>query len=149
MKTILVAVDSSPVASVVFQKAQEMAEAIGAKIILFQAVSLPIEMPPEIYAKPQEQLPALLIREVKEELEQLRSSQTGNAPVDIRVEIGVPWQSICDTASKEKVDMIVIGSHGYHWYERMLGSTATRVVNHAAQPVLIVRGGKQSSGANT
>jgi nucleotide-binding universal stress UspA family protein len=37
------------------------------------------------------------------------------------------------------VDLIVIGSHGYDALDRLLGTTAAKVVNHADRSVLVVR----------
>jgi nucleotide-binding universal stress UspA family protein len=56
-----------------------------------------------------------------------------------RVTIGAPWQAICDAARDENVDLIVIGSHGYSAVDRLLGTTAAKVVNHADRSVLVVR----------
>ena len=37
------------------------------------------------------------------------------------------------------VDLIVIGSHPIHGVERVVGTVASRVVNHADRSVLVVR----------
>jgi nucleotide-binding universal stress UspA family protein len=48
--------------------------------------------------------------------------------------------SIVDTAAAEKVDLIVISTHGYSGLTRwMLGSVTERVLRGAACPVLVVR----------
>jgi nucleotide-binding universal stress UspA family protein len=46
------------------------------------------------------------------------------------------------------VDLIVIGSHGYHGLDRVLGTTAARVSNLARRNVLVVHGlsGAPSAG---
>ena len=36
------------------------------------------------------------------------------------------------------VDLIVMGSHRYHGVERVLGTVASRIVNHADRNVLVV-----------
>ena len=36
-------------------------------------------------------------------------------------------------------DLIVIGSHGFGTIDRILGTTAAKVVNHAERNVLVVR----------
>ena len=41
--------------------------------------------------------------------------------------------------SMETFDLIVIGSHGYGAIDRVLGTTAAKVVNHADRTVLVVR----------
>lgn len=57
----------------------------------------------------------------------------------IRIEYGVPWQAICQQAKTDRVDLIAVGSHGYGGLDRLLGTTAARVVNHADRSVLVVR----------
>ena len=57
----------------------------------------------------------------------------------VEARLGAPWQVICDLATVEKVDLIVIGTHGYSGIDHLLGTTATRVVNHAPCSVLVVR----------
>jgi nucleotide-binding universal stress UspA family protein len=50
-----------------------------------------------------------------------------------------PRDDICRTARELDVDLIVIGPHGYRGLDRVLGTTAAKVVNHAARNVLVVR----------
>lgn len=53
---------------------------------------------------------------------------------------GSPDSRIVETAEEIKADMIVIGSHGYKQWERLLlGSISDSVVHHAHCSVLIVR----------
>jgi nucleotide-binding universal stress UspA family protein len=58
---------------------------------------------------------------------------------EIRVEVGTPWQAICTVAKGMNAELIVIGSHGYGAVDRLLGTTAAKVVNHADCSVLVVR----------
>ncbi len=53
--------------------------------------------------------------------------------------VGVPWQTICERAGVEGVDLVVIGSHGYGGLDRLLGTTAAKVVNHAPCSVVVIR----------
>lgn len=53
---------------------------------------------------------------------------------------GKPWHSICDWALENKVDLIIMPTHGYSGLLHMwLGSVAERVVQKAPCPVLVVR----------
>lgn len=53
---------------------------------------------------------------------------------------GVAYQEICGAAGELEADLIVIATHGYTGYKRMvLGSTAERVAQHSPCPVLVVR----------
>lgn len=62
------------------------------------------------------------------------------APVRIEVLLGDPAHGIANYAQQEKVDLIVIPSHGRTGLTRLLiGSTAERVVRLAHCPVLVLR----------
>ena len=42
-------------------------------------------------------------------------------------------------AREEDVDLIVLGSHGFDVLDRIVGTIAAKVVNHADRAVLVVR----------
>ena len=53
---------------------------------------------------------------------------------------GTPYEEISRFAEANKIDLVVIGTHGRKGLDRMLfGSTAEQVVRHAPCPVLTVR----------
>jgi nucleotide-binding universal stress UspA family protein len=53
---------------------------------------------------------------------------------------GVPHEEIMNFAKKNKVDLIIMGTHGRKGIDRVLfGSTAAQVVRYAPCPVLTVR----------
>ena len=53
---------------------------------------------------------------------------------------GVPFQEILDTAKKQQVDLIIMGTHGRTGLQHvLLGSVAEKVVRLAPCPVLVVR----------
>ena len=56
---------------------------------------------------------------------------------------GSPESRIVETAEKFQADLIVVGSHGYKRWERiLLGSVSNSVVHHAPCSVLVVRSPK-------
>ena len=60
--------------------------------------------------------------------------------VDTRVvEAHAVWRGILDAARDLEADVIVMGSHGRHGIEKLLGSVAQRVLSHAHGPVMVVR----------
>lgn len=66
--------------------------------------------------------------------------------VESEVLIGSPARRIVEEAQNWKADLIVAGSHGYGFWERMmLGSVSQSIAQHAPCSVLIVRGEKNSS----
>ena len=48
-------------------------------------------------------------------------------------------QVICGAAPTTDAGLIVIGSHGFGSLDRVFGTTAARVVNHADRSTLVVR----------
>ncbi len=60
--------------------------------------------------------------------------------VSTDVLFGSPDSRIVETAEEWKADLIVVGSHGYSRWERLLlGSVSDSVVHHAPCSVLVVR----------
>lgn len=54
--------------------------------------------------------------------------------------LGAPGREIVETAQEWGADLIVVGSHGYGFWNRMaLGSVSDSVVHHAPCSVLVVR----------
>jgi nucleotide-binding universal stress UspA family protein len=57
-----------------------------------------------------------------------------------RWKIGTPAQEVLKAADKQKVDMIVMGSHGHGAFgSLLLGSVTQKVLHNAKVPVLVVR----------
>ena len=139
MRTILVALDGSPNARNVLRGARELAEKLEAHLILFHAVSLPMGLPVEAYAISPTDVGPLLLKTAREELEGYAKELQPTVRASVRVQYGTPWQAICEGAKAEKVDLIAVGSHGYGGLDRVLGTTAAKVVDHADRSVLVVR----------
>jgi nucleotide-binding universal stress UspA family protein len=138
IRKLLVALDGSPRAAHVFHAAVELAEALGAALHLFRAVTVPPEFPPAGHVSCADELPAYLLGQA---VAQLRAF-AGQAPhLDIAqlvLESAQPWRAIIDTADRLEVDLIVVGSHGYHGVDHLLGTNAGRVANLAHRNVLVV-----------
>lgn len=140
MDRILVGLDASERAADVLETAVDLARRTGGKLILFRAVGVPHEVPVEAYSMTPANLAELLEREARRYLDGLAATLPADLVAEVVVHVGTPWQGICAAADQRKVDMIVLGSHGYSGLDRLLGTTAAKVVNHAKQSVLVVRG---------
>jgi len=73
---------------------------------------------------------------------ELLRAGAGTAQLGIATETltGSPKRTIVEEAESWGADLIVVGSHGYHTWERMLlGSVSQSVAAHALCSVLIVR----------
>ena len=56
--------------------------------------------------------------------------------------IGNPGDELADYATRKKLDLLVMGSHGYGAFKAaVLGSTTRRVLAHSKVPLLVVRRG--------
>lgn len=85
------------------------------------------------------------IKKIVEEAGQYLRGNISNDKIHISTEIfsGSPESRIVETAEKMPADMIVVGSHGYNRWERLLlGSVSDSVVHHAPCSVLVVRSKK-------
>ncbi len=139
MKRILVALDSSPRAPLVLAAADRLAALTGASLIVFRAVTVPPDMPRELLTVTDLRLEDLLIRNARTDLERLTQDAPPARIEKVVTELATPWDGICRAAREQAADLIVIGSHGYGVLDRVLGTTAGKVVNHADRNVLVVR----------
>jgi nucleotide-binding universal stress UspA family protein len=59
---------------------------------------------------------------------------------DPLVETGEPGPTICEVAARVGADVVVLGSHGHGWLQRvLLGSVSHHVLQYAPCPVLVMR----------
>lgn len=90
------------------------------------AVPFDVELSEQLMASARKRLAALAAR-------------LGVAENACHVEIGSPKIEIIRIADELKADLIVIGSHGRHGLQLLLGSTASGVLHRAPCDVLAVR----------
>ncbi len=68
------------------------------------------------------------------------AERLGAKQVTTRLLAGSPWEEIVKAARDDRVDLIVIGTHGRTGFKHVfLGSVAEQTVRHAPCPVLVVR----------
>lgn len=66
-------------------------------------------------------------------------SETIAEKAEYRLLHGSPKLEIVRLAKEVGADIVVVGSHGQHGVQRILGSTATGILNRATCDVLVVR----------
>ena len=137
IRTILAAVDSSPRAASVAAAAADLAMRFGARAVLLRVIEFPQEFPPAA-AHGRDPLPPLIESSAKAALQQLSAAHPGLEIDPPLVYEGQPWRAILERARELDADLIVIGSHGYSGWDRILGTTAGKVVNHSDRSVLVV-----------
>jgi nucleotide-binding universal stress UspA family protein len=138
-RTILVALDTSPRAPAVLAEGVELAHKLGGRLVLVRGVGIPHDLPPEALVESPSLVPEILERIARKDLEQRASTVPPELVAKLVIHVGIPWEVICRSADEENADLIVIGSHGYSGIDKLLGTTAARVVNHTTRSVLVVR----------
>ena len=138
---ILIAVDLSESSELVIKKGIELAIKMEASVILSSVVPMYVDylqsqmsMVPtpwdEIYTAQKE----AAIKELK-----LVQDKFPNIPIEIYVEVGNAKEVVIEKAKKEKVDYIVVGTHGRTGFSHVvMGSTAEYIVRHSSMPVMVV-----------
>jgi nucleotide-binding universal stress UspA family protein len=138
---ILIAVDLSESSNLVIKKGMELATKMEASVILSSVVPMYVDylqsqmsMVPtpwdEIYTAQKE----AAIKELK-----LVQDKFPNIPIEIYVEVGNAKDVVIEKAIMDKVDYIVVGTHGRTGFSHVvMGSTAEYIVRHATMPVMVV-----------
>lgn len=139
MQPILVAVDLSERSASVVNAACTLARQQSAPLILLNVVAPVIGYGLEMYDVTGSAMTERLRALAEQDLERLGRLVPDGLKCERRVVTGFPWQVVCEEAKRANAAMIVIGAHGYTVLDRMLGTTAARVVNHADRPVFVVR----------
>lgn len=136
---ILVAVDFSAETERVLNRALAMASGTETRFTLIHVVEYsPYLFPPDTPLPVDFDLEEEFVEKAKDRLTSLAQSQ-GLAAAARFVQAGSPTLEIVRIAQEQQVDLIVIGSHGRHGLQRVLGSTASGVLHTAACDVLAVR----------
>jgi nucleotide-binding universal stress UspA family protein len=143
-KHILVPVDGSSTSPQAVRQAVAIAGAFGSAVTAIYVIDpYPFTGVGTEFAYGQAQYLSAAKAEAQEALTAAREQvEAAGLKVDTRmVEAHATWRGIVETADAIKADLVVMGSHGRHGLEKLvLGSVAQRVLQHATQPVLVVRG---------
>ncbi len=145
-RNILVPIDFSEHSEKTIEYATQLAAMVGACIKILHVLRIP-EYPAAFYQ-------GLYIEheQVKTYVESGKREASGKLSLvterilskglkaDPVLRVGNPFEEIVSVAKELRVDLIVIGSHGYGALGRLLlGSTAERVIQYASCPVLVVK----------
>jgi universal stress protein A len=138
IQRILVPLDFSPSSGKIIEFALALAEPLKATLILLHIVEP--QGFPEKFLSPggtMDESTHQQLESARERLAALYHKKHGrHVLADSLVRMGRAYSEICDTAKALAADLIVIGMHGAR--QTSLGSTAERVLRHAACPVLTV-----------
>lgn len=142
-KKILVCLDGSPLAEAALPHAQILASDEEAEITLLRVSTNPAAE----FSFSDPALANKFIQEMESEtlnyLQSIRSRlQKAGFRTSFLIRQGAIAETILQTASKIKTDVIVMSTHGRSGIQRwLLGSVADRIVTHSNIPVMLIRPG--------
>jgi nucleotide-binding universal stress UspA family protein len=142
IKSILFPTDFSEGSAQALQYAVDIAKRYGARLYLLHVIYDVVKgagwYVPHISM---DQMYKDIEEGAKKELERFGNEQISTLKdVERSVRKGVPHEEIINFAQKNKIDIIIMGTHGRKGIDRILfGSTAAQVVRYAPCPVLTVR----------
>jgi nucleotide-binding universal stress UspA family protein len=149
---VLVPLDGSDLSEKALPKAAEMANPLGATLHLLQVVS----RRPEIDAMRGSDIHALYagvdtVRQAREEIDRDKAAarryldnlasrlRDEGAKAETAVVEGYAHEKILEYARENGIDLVVISTHGYGGFKRMLlGSVTDRIIRSGEVPVLVL-----------
>jgi nucleotide-binding universal stress UspA family protein len=148
LKRVLVPLDGSLLAESALGVAARIAHASDGTILLLRVIGAPTTYTPYVYGSDMAQSPQLAqdLMDMEQEnaekylAEIARLDMLAGIQVETTIIPGSAGLSILDSAKDEKVDLIVMSSHGETGFKRLaLGSVAQYVSRHSPVPVLVLR----------
>jgi nucleotide-binding universal stress UspA family protein len=141
MKTVLAAIDFSPISHAVLRVATALARAIHGRVFLINVVHTPsiaTDLAPVVGEVLQ--FTGEIERGARRHLHQIQKRLAArNATVDTICLQGFPVAQIIAHAKELEAEYIVLGSHGHTaFYDLVAGSTASGVLKRATCPVVVV-----------
>ncbi len=137
-RNILVAVDLRDDSEQVILKAKSLAAANTAQLYLLHVIE-PVgyayggDIPMDLSEVQQQ-----LTQHAKERLANI-GHKLGIGEQNLLIEIGKPSAEIHRLAKDKNIDLVIVGSHGRHGLQLLLGSTANAVLHGSGCDVLAVR----------
>ena len=144
MKTILAAIDLSPITGKVIEGAAQLATAMRAKILLLYVVEpavayVPVGAAMDVITAPMPVAPPDLTV-AKAHLEKLATPLRANGlTVETCVKISIPSDEILEQVKSAGAELLVLGSHGHGaLYNLFSGSVVTSILKDATVPVAVI-----------
>ena len=139
LSNILFATDFSEVSRAALPYAKHLAQWYGGKVFVTHVMppyepylSVPLEPVPV-------DLDLLWKREQQSMAEFVYAGSLGDVPHEEILQRGELWHTISDVIQRNKIDVVVVGTHGHRGLKKaVLGSAAEKIYRHAQCPVLTV-----------
>lgn len=145
---IILATDGTKHSNPIFEILKTINLSEGDEIRIITVVDMAVPMAVDMYAgylastteieKSLRENAQLIIENSIKKVQDIIDSK--NIIVSNEILSGSPESRIVETAEEIKADLIIVGSHGYNRWERLLlGSVSDSVIHHAPCSVLVVR----------
>lgn len=135
-KKVLVATDGSKHSAVAVDHAINFAKSYGGELKILSVV----DMPAELYGEAPELVEDLVKKAADYTARAAQKAEAAGVKAAVFVRETEAYQAIVNLASEQKVQTIVLGSHGRTGLRRLLmGSVTEKVIGHAPCPVLVVK----------
>ncbi|MBK6689488.1 MAG: universal stress protein [Deltaproteobacteria bacterium] len=142
-KRVMAALDLSPISEKILAHAVGLT-APGGEVTVLSLYEYPLVSPNEHDVLPRYISKEEIQRYGEQHAQRIQAiiDKVPHPGVDVKVEVmakAPASQVILDVAQMTNPDLVVIGTSGHSaWHRMMIGSTATRVLNEATRPVLVV-----------
>jgi nucleotide-binding universal stress UspA family protein len=144
MKTLLTAIDLSPITPEVIEGAGALASSLGAKMVLLHvtepsAAYVPVGAAMDVITAPVPMEPPDM-GSLRARLDELAAPiRSKGVTVETVAAVSLPAEEILEQAKKTGADLLVLGSHGHGaLYHLFSGSVVTEVLQKATVPVTVI-----------
>lgn len=140
---ILVGLDGSERQPEVLRQAVELADRCGGTLVLCRAVQIPSSIPALAWSLQGDEFESFLVEDARGQLQRAAETIPDGLVSDVVAERGQPADIVLRACEERNCDLVVIGSHGYSGLDRVVGTTAGKVVNRCNRTVMVVRNSGQ------
>jgi nucleotide-binding universal stress UspA family protein len=138
MKKILIAHDGSKSSDKALKRGLEIAERFDSAVTVITVI--PSLYLTELMEVDRERILQALSEDAEKTMAKIKAGPKNIRSLKTVIRQGSPADEILKTAEKMNADVIVTGSHGRHGAQKfLLGSVSSKVIDHAACNVLVVK----------
>jgi len=133
---LLVPMDFSELNEIALSHAVKVAQTYNNEIVLLHVMESSLLK--NLFGGMDEELvkEALMTR-MNKRADQLRAES--NVTVHVRMVEGKPYKKIAEIATEENFDAVIMGSNGTDGLGQIIGSNASRTIQHSEAPVVVVK----------